>query len=422
MHQQAPANFTARPCHTVHRAVRSLLERLESHLSAIELRLEHPHPSRLSTRAQPRQPKCAYVTLVMRGDLYVPGAIVVAQSLRRTATPHTLVCMVTHDVSQRARAALALLYDEVVPVDYIKYPAVRLHTQKEREKYQKWMDVCMTLYRCLWLTAYDKILLLDGDVCILQSMDGLFDLQPPAACFDNPWLSGTPLDPYPRTLGHGDPIPHKSIERAFATRGSFVCLGGCILLAPGKDVARAFQLHLDRFTAAHGALGYSSMNSGVDVQMITHFYAFPVPDARQESQLEPQLEQESQWTHISPDYQCIPWKRRASDSNKHLFHYFNIKPWDMGVDEFPDLAPWWASATQACSRFPALAEWFPRNPVTLKQRNRNKTPQAGPSPTCFWCCGRHPFMDFNTNTILCPTILANPTQEAASMAPHLHHI
>jgi hypothetical protein len=43
--------------------------------------------------------KFAYVTLLMKGDFYVPGALVLASSLKRTGNRADVICMVTEDVS-----------------------------------------------------------------------------------------------------------------------------------------------------------------------------------------------------------------------------------------------------------------------------------------------------------------------------------
>ena len=42
----------------------------------------------------------AYVTFLMRGDGYLPGALTLAYALRCQETPYPLVCLVTGDVSQ----------------------------------------------------------------------------------------------------------------------------------------------------------------------------------------------------------------------------------------------------------------------------------------------------------------------------------
>ena len=68
--------------------------------------------------------KCAYVTLMMIGDAYLPGALVLADSLRRVKSKWPVVIMVTPDVSKEACQILAGAYDDVIHVDYIKYKCV----------------------------------------------------------------------------------------------------------------------------------------------------------------------------------------------------------------------------------------------------------------------------------------------------------
>ena len=66
----------------------------------------------------------AWVTLVMCGDSYAPGAIATGQSLLLTRTCADLICMVTPDVSAAARAALSTVW-QVVEVPYMEYPTPR---------------------------------------------------------------------------------------------------------------------------------------------------------------------------------------------------------------------------------------------------------------------------------------------------------
>lgn len=56
----------------------------------------------------------AFVLLVMKGDAYVPGALVAAYSLRLTGSSADLVCMVTPDVTETARKRLAVAFTKVV--------------------------------------------------------------------------------------------------------------------------------------------------------------------------------------------------------------------------------------------------------------------------------------------------------------------
>ena len=147
-------------------------------------------------------PKYAYVTFVMKGDSYVPGALVLAQSLLNTNTNHDIVCIITPDVTHQAFQDLSVLYTHVIRMEYIQFPAKRLRTEKQREKYERWMDSSMTLYTCLWLFQYEKVLHLDCDVCVIQNIDHIFEMRTPAASFYNPWQTGSIRDPYPRNMRH----------------------------------------------------------------------------------------------------------------------------------------------------------------------------------------------------------------------------
>lgn len=59
----------------------------------------------------------AWVVLVMKGDAYVPGALVTAESIKRTGSKYDVVCMVTPDVTKRDK--LAIIFNKVVEVPYI---------------------------------------------------------------------------------------------------------------------------------------------------------------------------------------------------------------------------------------------------------------------------------------------------------------
>ena len=128
----------------------------------------------------------AIITLLMRGDAYLPGALMLARSLReahpKLASEVDLICMVTADVSAMARKDLATEFDKVDPVDYIEIPeALVNHSKPEvRPSYAK----TFTKLRCLLYTQYKKVLLMDADMLVVRpEVFGLFDLATPAAIF-----------------------------------------------------------------------------------------------------------------------------------------------------------------------------------------------------------------------------------------------
>lgn len=357
------------------------LSHLGTHLDVVE----EMHRPTLTIKPS----KYAYVVLVMKGDFYIPGALTMGTSLKNTGTQHDIVCMVTGDVSKQAKKTLSLVFDKVVNVDYISEPYLRLNTAKEEAMYHSWMGEALTLYRCLWLFEYEKVCLLDSDVIVLRNMDNIFDLSAPAGSFHSFWLKGH-YDPYPRDLKHGDKVPTECIEHALHMKNSFVCIGNCLLLPPGKKTADEFISYITDFVSKHHTLGFHNCNSGTNEQAIAHFFATWLGMS---------------WTHIGTQYQCIPWKYTASDpeGSPYLFHYFNIKPWAMDIQEFPDLQVWWASAKAVCDKHPEATAFLP--PTTRK----NLSPHAAllERRRCLWCEGDHKFIDFNTNTITCPKITSN---------------
>jgi len=60
----------------------------------------------------------SYVTL-LTNDLYLPGALVVASSLRLTRTRIPLTCILTRHVTSNAREELATIFDNIIEVEQI---------------------------------------------------------------------------------------------------------------------------------------------------------------------------------------------------------------------------------------------------------------------------------------------------------------
>lgn len=132
----------------------------------------------------------AIVTLLMMGDSYLPGALMLARSLReaspRLSSEVDLVCMVTADVSAVARADLATEFDRVDAVDYIEHPPERIRHRSPavRKVYAK----TFTKLRCMGpaYSRYRKVLLMDADMLVPSGRPeifSLFELEPPAAVF-----------------------------------------------------------------------------------------------------------------------------------------------------------------------------------------------------------------------------------------------
>lgn len=122
----------------------------------------------------------AYVTLVMMGDRYVSGAIVLAYSIRKLGTNADLVILITHDVSENARMVLKQFYDHIIPVDYIETPNWRVKHQPHR----KYLSYVFTKFHLFNLTQYKKVLFYDADALVLKYPNHLFSLNAPAGHFN----------------------------------------------------------------------------------------------------------------------------------------------------------------------------------------------------------------------------------------------
>ena len=313
------------------------------------------------------QARFAVVTLVMRGDRYVPGARVFARSTA-SLVPEAdrgrvdLVCMVTDDVSGAGRAALACDFDRVVDVPYMTAKASRL-SGVFHNKYAQWVDVSFTKWNCLGFSEYARVGFFDADCLVCRDISrALLDpqhLARPAGVFSNPWsetvLSLTPeriqqgkkpmRDLYHPLIGTSRPstLPREPIRQAlYAGAGGapwtgmhFVCAGSSIFFQPFPDGARAFRLFLD---SARQVGNPACGGSGPDDQMIVRFLLDHHP-----------VHATERWQLLNSGWCCIPWKPALLQSqgltlaDVHVQHFFNLqKPWEMDRTAFPDLERWWS--------------------------------------------------------------------------------
>jgi Phosphorylated CTD interacting factor 1 WW domain/Glycosyl transferase family 8 len=289
--------------------------------------------------------KCAWVVLVMRGAAYLPGALVVARSLK---TKHAKVAMVTDDVPEAARAMLRLVYDRVVEVPYVVQASRRMHGKKQAETYAAWADAAHTKWNALTLTDYAKVILVDADMMFLEDCDELFALRAPAACYSLPWAQpwmprGGALNPYiaPGAVDfpHGATVPAATVMAALHQE-TFVGGGFLVLLKPSAERFEKLIAML-RKKAIYGE-DYRT-HSGPDEASIAEVYARDGID----------------WTHIHQRYAAIPWKTDwVATEDARARHYHGRKPWDASPDEFPDLADWWRLTVVLAAEHPELRPVF----------------------------------------------------------------
>lgn len=124
--------------------------------------------------------KYAFVTFIMMNDSFLPGALMSAYGLRKENYDADLICIVTENISEKAREALGVLYDYVIEVEEIF-----IH-HKRRQKRQD-RPFLFTRFHALRLGKdgdlgfnYEKIVVVDADLLPLKNYDHLFTLNTPA--------------------------------------------------------------------------------------------------------------------------------------------------------------------------------------------------------------------------------------------------
>jgi len=188
----------------------------------------------------------AYVTLIMLGDKYIPGAVVLAYYLKKINTQADLVAIVTPDVSVDGKKVLSLFYDRVIDVPLIKIPNWRT----EKQPHRKYLDYVFTKFNIFNLTEYKKVILIDADALVLKFPDHLFSLDAPAGSLiqyksdiitydkkGNYILPGNKeikwYNDYCGCCGHGRKIPKKFTDKV-ATEKNNSGVGAAILLLEPK--------------------------------------------------------------------------------------------------------------------------------------------------------------------------------------------
>jgi lipopolysaccharide biosynthesis glycosyltransferase len=272
----------------------------------------------------------AYVCLVMKGDAYIPGAIVVAFSIKKTNTKNDIVCMVTPDVSANGVKQLAVVFDIVVPVEYITADTKVLKNKKIESIYGSWKSVAYTKWNILNMTQYKKVMFMDADLIVVENIDSLFELQTPAGTFSlsqaNPFTKKGVYNPY-KNVVHGHSVDRKEIRDGFET---FLCIGTSLVITPNSSHFEQYN----NMVQSMAPFGFERCINGPDEQSIVWFYHNVL---------------NVQWTHISQAYNMIPWKQKIwmpkLDDKVYVLHYVSKeKPWQLERDKWDDLALWWKYA------------------------------------------------------------------------------
>jgi hypothetical protein len=277
----------------------------------------------------------AFVTLVMLGDSYVPGALVLAHSIRSAGSRAALVVMVSSDVSPAARTDLKLVFDEVIEVDLLQGRAIH----QEWKRYTKagsaghgrtmyeWIDKSFTKFNVLALTQYDRVCLLDADMLCVGSPDGIFDLRAPAG------LCSTIVDIAGNESMHGRRLTHQQVESSWRSYGMRGCL---YMVRPNRAHFKLVQDTLREY----GGYGERRFYIGADEKLMTDLFL-------------------DEWTHAHWQYGCNSWKSAPDVIGRSaiFLHYVTEKPWQP-KEVWPDTLQWNTHARAVIDAYPQVETRF----------------------------------------------------------------
>ena len=115
----------------------------------------------------------AYVTL-LTSQAYLPGALVLAKSLKQTNTPFAVALLISKEgFTEDSLRILYTAFDKVIPVDNIE--SVSLDNLKLLGR----PDLVSTFTKLhCWnpdMLPYDRICFMDADTLVIRNIDAIFD-------------------------------------------------------------------------------------------------------------------------------------------------------------------------------------------------------------------------------------------------------
>lgn len=300
----------------------------------------------------------AYVTFIIINDSYLPGALIFAYGIRLQRAVADLVCIVSHNISEEARAALRLLYDHVIEMDEIYIPHKRRHERQDR-------PFLFSRFNALKLGAdggfgrsYEKILIADADVLPLRNYDHLFTLDTVAGiineskdnCMDYT-SDGEFIVPdefyvtsewkwhsiYNSICSHGKPIPQEITDRVAQNSDNMGVNAALYLFEPSMDLYNEIleELHTEEISELISDFNWPEM------QYITYKFS-------------------GKWHNI--DLRFAGFNGYPDLSGLLGIHFAGLKPWNIKnqsincFGRYDDFKLWYAVYLRMIEAFPQMRE------------------------------------------------------------------
>lgn len=252
----------------------------------------------------------AHASLLMAGEAYLPGCLVVAAALRyHLRTRAALLCLVDETVPARARAMLAQVYDKVLVVPRLRahessYPA-ELLSEAFRDVYTK-----LHLFDAA-LLPYERVVFVDADLLPLRCFDHLFTLPAPAAVIESVHpLSQYAYVPHMEGVRHGVPVPPRILQVSDDDDITGGINAGLLVVQPDRarfeDMTARIRRPMPEWGPRHRRLYDLGVRYGFPEQ---HFLQMEFQDA---------------WTAIDPRFNSM----RMAVSHSFGVHWIiGRKPW-----------------------------------------------------------------------------------------------
>ena len=252
----------------------------------------------------------AYTSLLIGGEAYLPGCLVVGAALRwHLQTRAALVCLVDGSVPPWARHMLARIYDRVQLVPRLRahesaYPG-ELLSDAYRDMYTKLHVFDAGIF------PYERICFVDADLLPIRCFDHLFTIAAPAAVIE----SVDPTSQYAyvhhmQGVRHGGPVPPSMLEVTSDDDVTGGINAGLLVVKPDRarfeDMIGRIRRPMPEWGPAHRRLHDRGIRYGFPEQ---HFL---------------QVEFQESWTAIDPRFNSM----RTDVPHSFGVHWtIGRKPW-----------------------------------------------------------------------------------------------
>lgn len=321
------------------------------------------------TATPPDPRRRAYVTFLMFNDSYLPGCLMAAYGLQRQQSRSERVCVVTSDISERARAALSIVYDRVVEVKNTPIPEHHEagSTAKPRTGSARVVSAALTRFACLRLgpdgdlgCSYEKVAMIDADLLPVRDFDKLWTLEAPAGIINERREHMAEIDEHGRLVvrpeslktaewvwhdvygalcPHGTPIPREITDRVAVDYDNFGVNASLLIVEPSMMVYDDFMQWVSRSEIRELVTDHWSWT---DQQAATLYWS-------------------GQWTSVDPSFSTF-YGYPSVDLARGL-HFAGVKPWlwrkkgfERRLLRFPDYRFWGEVFVEMLDRFPALRD------------------------------------------------------------------